>query len=218
MMGERERTPIRAGGHTVAGIGTIAGPLALLFGWLVLLQLASQGPTAGWFFEHMLLLSGVALLLPALLGMRPLPHASEAREGAIALGLGIVGVLSLASQYAIDLVVSQLASDHAELTALLDRIQAMPGVAIIVYSGGPVGLYVGLAMLVLGLYKSHRVPLWAAAGVVLGCIAVGVGRIVGSGMIVLLGHVLICIGCVPIGWRMLTRQMSTVRSSEIAAS
>ena len=189
--------------HAVAGAGTIAASLALLVGWIVLLQLASRGPTLGWSLAHAVLFLGIALFIPAVLRMGCRLRAAQAREGRVAVRLVLVGALTLGGQYAIDLAVGQLASDTAEMSDLLGRVAAAPALAIAFYMVGPAGLYVGLGMLALGLRASRRIPTWAAGFAVLGVIGAGVGRILGSGAVTLLGHAVLCAGLLPTGWIML---------------
>src|SRR5688500_16644780 len=95
---------------TIVGISTIAGPLGFVLGWAILIQRAGQGPDSGWFLSHALLLSGVALLLPTIVGLRSLLNHQSARLADTGMGLALLGVLALVGQFAIDLAVGQLSA------------------------------------------------------------------------------------------------------------
>jgi len=119
------------------------------------------------------------------------------------VGLALLGALTLAGQYAIDLAVAQVAADHAAMADLLTGIAAAPAMAMAFYSVGPAGLYVGLGMLAMGLREARRVPTLVAIFVVVGVIGAGVGRLMDSGVVTLLGHAVASAGLLPIGWIML---------------
>jgi len=185
--------------QSVSGLATFAGPLLLVLGWIVLLRRAGQGPDFGWFFSHALLLSGVVLLVPAILGLRHLLGHHAASWADVGTGLAILGVLAHTGQYAIDLVVGHLAFDQAEMSALFIRISEAPGITIPFQLAGPSALYVGLLILLIGLFSSRIIPSWAAAVVALGIIAVGAGAALDSGLVTLLGFLGLWVGLVPVG-------------------
>ena len=188
----------------VVGISTILGPLGLVLGWIILMQRAGQGPDFGWFLSHAFLLSGVALMLPTIAGLRHLLNHHAVRSADIGMGLALLGVLALAGQFAIDLAVGQLSSSQSEMSSLFKRLSAAPIITLPFHVAGPIAFYIGLLILTLLLLKFHVIAWWMGALPAAGIIGVGTGAMTGNALITLLGFVSMSTGFAPIGWRILT--------------
>jgi len=189
----------------IVGISTIAGPLGFVLGWAILMQRAGQGPDSGWFLSHAFLLSGVALMLPAIAGLRHLLNHHAVKSADIGMGLALLGALALVGQFAIDLAVGQLSANQSEMSSLFKRLSATPIIALPFHVVGPIAFYIGLLMLTFLLLRYRIIPWWTGALAAVGIIGVGGGAMTGNALITLLGFVGMCAGFAPIGWKLLTQ-------------
>ncbi|MFC4060862.1 hypothetical protein ACFOWE_21375 [Planomonospora corallina] len=119
----------------------------------------SRGPGLAWTTGHLAFLAALALFVPTFLRMRRMAgRDAVATASAVA---GIAGLAALAVQFAIDVVVGFLAADHAGMSVLFDRVQAVPGVSPVVYDAGPLLFFVGQVAIVARLALLGRVGAWA---------------------------------------------------------
>lgn len=190
------------------GFSMIAGPLGCLLGWAILMQRAGQGPDFGWFLSHTLLFPGVVFLVPALAGLRFSLDMRPSQLADFATGLGILGALALAGQFAIDLGVGQLSASQAEMSTLFKRLSAAPIISLPFQFLGPIAFYTGLLILFLLLLRSRIIPVWVGIVGVTGILGIGGGALTGNTFVTLVGFFGLWTGFIPIGWHILRRQLS----------
>ncbi|MGZ9165994.1 MAG: hypothetical protein ACXW4Q_16690 [Anaerolineales bacterium] len=189
----------------IAGISTIAGPLGFVLGWAILIQRAGQGPDSGWFLSHAFLLSGVALMFPTIAGLRHLLNHHAVKLADMGMGLALLGALALVGQFAIDLAVGQLSANQSEMSSLFKRLSATPIIALPFQIVGPIAFYIGLLILTFLLLRFRVISWWTGPLAALGIIGVGGGAMTGNALVTLLGFIGICVGFVPIGWKLLNQ-------------
>jgi hypothetical protein len=134
----------------------------------------SHGPGLAWTAGHLAFLAALALFVPLVLELAR--RASNRRAAAGVAAFALLGVAAAVVQFGIDLVVGFVAADRAEMGALFDRIQEVPGVLPAVYTVGPTFFYVGLVALVVMEAVAGRIGWWSPALVVLGVAAVVISK------------------------------------------
>ena len=121
----------------------------------------SRGPGLAWTVGHLFFLAGLVLFVQIFGRLRRLAGGGvTATAGYIA---GLVGALSLAAQFTIDIVVGFLSADHDAMGPRFDAVRAVPGVEQVVYTVVPLLFYVGMLVLVARLAVSRQVPWWSPA-------------------------------------------------------
>ncbi|GAA3672074.1 hypothetical protein GCM10022224_040330 [Nonomuraea antimicrobica] len=139
----------------------IAAPL-LVFAYGVLRIIdgldGSRGPGFAWTAGHLAFMA--ALVLFAQIFWRLRAMAGRDALSTVSAVAGTVGVATLLAQFGIDVVVGFLAADHEGMGVLFDSVQSVPGVSIVVYSGGPVLFSLGLPALMVQLAVRRRVKAW----------------------------------------------------------
>jgi hypothetical protein len=190
---------------TFLGISIIVSPVGLLLGWIVLMARAGQGPDTGWFISHALLLVGVILLLPAILGFRYLLGGQAPNTSDRVMGLAMLGALALIGQFTIDLAVGTITSSQPEMSDLLRKISAAPGMSLPFYVIGPIIMYGGTLIPIVFLLNRQLILRWAGLIAVIGIVVVGVGSFSGTAVITLLGFAGMAIGFAPIGWQFMRK-------------
>ncbi|MEZ7129716.1 hypothetical protein ACBR40_30650 [Nonomuraea sp. AD125B] len=139
----------------------IAAPLLVLaYGVIRILDGldGERGPGLAWTTGHLAFVAALLLFVPIYWRLRRM-----AGGGALATATataGTVGVAALVGQFGIDLVVGFMSADHAAMSVLFDRVQAVPGVSFAVYDVLPSLFYVGQLALVTQLAAQRRVKLW----------------------------------------------------------
>jgi hypothetical protein len=186
------------------GSFAIAGPLALVIGYTILMARSGQGPDSGWFVSHAFLLLGVGLLLPTSIGIRVYLHKSTGIAADIGMTLAFIGGLTLVGQFAIDLAVGQLAVDQSQMRELFKTLSSSSIIALPFQSVGPIAFYSSLLVLTSLLWKNRVIAWWAGLLACLGIMSVGAGAITGIALITLLGFLAMCIGFLPIGSKLFT--------------
>ena len=186
------------------GIFTIAGPLSLVIGYAILMARSGRGPDFGWFLSHVFLLIGVALMIPTIIGIRIHLIKNTGAAADIGMVLAFVGGLTLIGQFAMDLVVGVLAADQSQMIDLFKRLSSAPIIALPFQSVGPILFYSGLLFLTSLLWKNSVISWWAGLIACLGMVSVGAGAITGIALITFLGFFAVCIGFLPIGWKLFT--------------
>ena len=186
----------------ILGSLAIAGPLALVIGYAILMARSGRGPDSGWFLSHAFLLIGVGLILPASIGIRIYLNKVTERAADIGMILAFIGGLTLVGQFAIDLAVGQLAANQSEMRESFKSLSVSPIIALPFQSVGPIVFYGGLLVLTSLLWKNRIVSWWAGLTACLGIISVGGGAITGIAIITFLGFLGMFIGFTPIGWKL----------------
>ncbi|MEU4407724.1 hypothetical protein AB0F88_24665 [Streptosporangium sp. NPDC023963] len=118
----------------------------------------SRGPGLAWTTGHLAFLAALAMFVSTFLQMRRMAGRNTLSN--VSATVGIIGTLALSTQFVIDIVVGFLSADRAGMGILFDRIQAVPGVSVAVYDGGPFLFYIGQLALVVQLAAVRRVKVW----------------------------------------------------------
>lgn len=139
----------------------IAAPLLVLaYGVIRILDGldGSRGPGLAWTTGHLAFIAALLLFVQIFWQMRRM--AGRNVLSTVSAVAGTAGIVALLAQFGIDLVVGFLAADHAGMGVLFDRVQAVPGVSIVVYDGVPFLFYLGQLALVVQLAAIRRVKMW----------------------------------------------------------
>jgi hypothetical protein len=142
-------------------IAFVAAPLLVMaYGVIRILDGldGSRGPGLAWTTGHLAFIAALAMFISTFLQMRRM--AGRDLLSTVSATIGIIGVLALSAQFVIDMVVGFLSADRAGMGVLFDQIQAVPGVSIAVYDGGPFLFYIGQLALVVQLAVVRRVKVW----------------------------------------------------------
>ncbi|MFI1032632.1 hypothetical protein [Streptomyces sp. NPDC020951] len=124
-----------------------------------------RGPGPAWTSGHLAFLAALILFVPVFLALRRL-----AGRGPFATGtavVGIVGAVCSMAQITIDIVVGARAADHEAMRGMFADVQSVPGVDVVVYTVGPVLLFLGLLVMFCRLAVARAVPVWRAVAVAL---------------------------------------------------
>jgi hypothetical protein len=199
---------------TVAGLSMVLGPLLLLVAFVMSPRLETEAAAQlrvaaehvdRYYLVTLIAMVGVALMVPAVLGLMHMIRERRPVHGAIGGGLSVLGLLATMAGFGIAFATWRMASDGVQAgdVALLDSIMETAGVMIPITIVGFVGC-LGFVVLMLGMYRGHVVDWWmalcAAAGVVLINIAFPAGVLA----LAILGGALLLVGLGAIGvmvWR-----------------
>jgi hypothetical protein len=156
------------------GLAMILTPILWLASAIVAPQFASdagaqlavvaQHPDR-WYLFALLTLVGAMLLVPALMGVIGLLRERAPLAGYVGGTLAVIGTLVAIGDSTEQLVIWQMGApqaDHAQMTALLTRLDDAAGLAAIFTLGG-LALLAGTVTLAVGLVRARVAPLWAAA-------------------------------------------------------
>ncbi|MBG0827086.1 hypothetical protein HS041_04835 [Planomonospora sp. ID67723] len=121
----------------------------------------SRGPGLAWTTGHLAFLAALALFIQIFLEMRRM--AGRNVLSTVSATAGIAGAAAFIAQFAVDIAVGFMAADHAGMGVLFDRVQAVPGVSVVVYDGGPLLFFAGQLALVVQLAVIGRVRFWTPA-------------------------------------------------------
>ncbi|MDA3648526.1 hypothetical protein LZ318_17470 [Saccharopolyspora indica] len=115
------------------------------------------GPGLDWQVAHILELIGLALLVPAVLGVR---RELAARSRTFWTVVTLAGAATAAVQFAVDVVAGLLAADKAEMNAITARFSEIPGAQAVFYIAGPPLMYVGLLALTILCARAEKLAWW----------------------------------------------------------
>jgi hypothetical protein len=163
--------------HAVArrttGLAMILAPIAWLAAAIVAPQLQSdegaqlaviaQHPDR-WYWFALLTLVGAMLLVPALMGVIGLLRERAPLAGYVGGSLAVLGMLVAIGDSLEQLVIWQMGAtgaDHAQMTALLTRLDDAAGL-VSIFTFGALALIAGTVILAIGLIRARVVPAWAA--------------------------------------------------------
>lgn len=200
----------------VAGFCLITAPVALLVGALVHpqgkgaaaahLAVVAENPDR-YYAAHAILLAGLALFLPAILGLMHLLRQRATAFGHLGAGLAMIGLFGATAVVAVDgITVSQMGQPQAsaeEMAALLDRIKESAGFRAIAVVGA-VSFVLGMLLLAYGLWRTGAVQPWMAGGIAAAAIAVFIGQVTDNRAIFAIAFAIYVVGLGPLGWRILT--------------
>jgi hypothetical protein len=146
------------------------------------LQQIADSPSRYYAFVLLAVLGSIALI-PAAYGLMQAVRPQHPRLGVAAGILSVAGTCLALVDYGTELATWQAgarAEDAEAMAALLDRMNAAPGVAVLLQASGLATL-AGLVMLAVGLRRAGLVPRWAAlalgAGVLLNLVGYAAGSI-----------------------------------------
>lgn len=165
----------------LAAFGLVAGP-ALFAGAVLIAPAFTVAPeTPGAYLDRVaaapgthllaagLFTLGALLLVPGLLGTLRLLRRATVGLGELAVGLVILGVLTVPAFYLLNVVQLEMTAtgaDRAEMAALLGRVEEGTGGTILLAAFG-VGTVLGLLLFALVLWRRRVVPRWASVALVL---------------------------------------------------
>ena len=210
MLGLSDRRHFR---RLVSGFCLTAAPIVLLAGAAIHPQIEKDGAAHLavvrenpdlYFAAHAILLVGLALFLPAVLGLMHLLKERETRFGHVGGGLAMIGLFAATAIVAVDgIAVSQMGQPGMgveEMATVLDRIKESSGLRAIAIVGG-VSLLFGILLLVYGIWRAVR-P-WTAAAMAVAAIFFFVGQVTDNRVIFVVAFVTYVFALGPLGWRIL---------------
>lgn len=194
---------------TVAGLSMVLGPLLLLVAFVASPRLETEAAAQlrvaaehvdRFYVVNLIAMIGVALMVPAVLGLMHMVRERRPAHGAIGGGLSVLGLLATMVSFGIAFAIWRMAGDGVQAgdVALLDSLMDAAGIVIPVNVVGFLGA-IGFAVLMLGMYRARVVDWWmalcAAAGVVLINLAFPLGMLA----LAILGGALLLAGLGTIG-------------------
>ncbi len=200
----------------VAGFCLVAAPAVMLVGALVHPQgkeaaAAHLAVVAGnpdrYYAAHAILLVGLALFLPAVLGLMHLLRHRATAFGHLGAGLVMIGLLGATAVVALDgIVTSQMGQPEAsaeQMAALLDRIKESAGLRAIAVTGA-VSFLLGMLLLAYGLWRTDAVQPWMAGGIAAAAIVVFIGQATDNRAIFAVAFAIYLVALGPLGRSILT--------------
>src|SRR5689334_9286780 len=145
--------------------------------------------------------AGIALMVPAILGLMHLTRDRAPGWGNWGGSLALVGTIIAAGDAATQWLVWQMGAagaDQAQMAALLHRYDSS-----VPFTIGGLAIVVGVVMLSVGLYRARAVPAWTAAGFVAGIVLNIVGFTASSVGVLIVSSVILLAALGTIGWRIL---------------
>ena len=195
---------------TMAGLCMIAAPLFILVGMVIhperktdeAEQLAIVSANLDeWYLSHLLVLIGIVLAVPAVLGLMHMLREREVAWGHLGGGLAMLGLLALTALVAIDgLVLWQMAAagETAAMTALFESFTDTAGIFIPVFVLS-FAFALGVVMLTMGLVRARAVQVWMAVFVAIGAICLAIGGAAASGLLAIVGAAFLFVGLGSVG-------------------
>jgi len=169
-------------------------------------QLAAVAEHTGrWYAAHLLVLLGLALAVPAFLGLARLVRRRRPGLAHLGLVLFVPGLVALAAAAGMEFVLWQMAqpeADRAAMVALAERVNESEGLAPVF----AVLLLFPIAWFVvgLGLYVARAVPTWTAALIAVSQpFGFAVELAGGPKALAVVAQLLFALGLVPVGLRVL---------------
>lgn len=134
--------------------------LAMAYGLLRLVDGidGSRGPGFAWTAGHLAFMGALVMFVYIFRDMWMMLGRSRGATATLVAGAAGAGLMF--AQFAIDIVVGFMAADHEAMGPLFDRVQAVPGVSLLVYQAGPVVFYVAMFALVAQLGVRRLVRPW----------------------------------------------------------
>lgn len=138
----------------------LLAPPLLMVGWAVMRGFGTDGREPGWTIAHLAWLAGYLLLGAACVNLHRLTVGETGRKplATALLGGALLGAACLTVQMAIDLVAGFATDTNAAMGEYTEKIQAVPGVALLVYQVGPALLFCALFAQTVIAAARRRVP------------------------------------------------------------
>lgn len=193
---------------TVAGFCMIAAPMLLLAGAIVhpgrhteeaaLIAQAAANPDA-WYIAHLMILMGVVLMVPAVLGLMHMLREREVAWGHLGGGMAMLGLLALtAAVTVLGFVAWQAAAVGTGATELFERLNGTTGFVLPVYIMS-FGFAVGMVMLAVGLMRAHVAQSWHALFIAAGTVSLAIGGVTASVVLDVAGAAVLLVGLGSVG-------------------
>lgn len=194
---------------TVAGLSMVLGPLFLAVAFIASPRLETEaaaqlGVAADhvdrYYLVNLLGMIGVALLIPAVLGLMHMIRERRPVHGAIGGGLSVLGLLATMVGFGIAFAIWRMAADGVQAgdVALLDSMMDSAGIVIPVSIVGFAGA-LGFVVLMLGMYSAHVVDWWMALCAAIGVVLINLAFPLGVLALAILGGALLLVGLGAIG-------------------
>jgi hypothetical protein len=187
----------------------VLGPLLLVIAFVMSPRLETEAAAQlrvaaehvdRFYLVNLLAMVGVALLVPAVLGLMHMIRERRPAHGAIGGGLSVLGLLATMVSFGIAFAIWRMASDGVSAgdVALLDSIMDAAGIVIPVNLVGFAGA-IGFVVLMLGMYRAHVVDWWMALCAAAGVVLINVAFPVGMLALAILGSALLLVGLGAVG-------------------
>lgn len=195
----------------VAGVCMIAAPLLFLASSIVapMVDGTKESSVLAKIGEHVdrqyistvLLLAGLALLVPAVLGLMHMLRERRVAYGHVGGGLALIGVIVFAMFGGLSLMQWQMVrggADRAQMVALLHRFDHTTGTQVFLYLS--LAFTIGLILLALGLYLARAVH-WSTSVVLsIGAVVLQVALIANRYWLFVAAAAVLFVGFATIGW------------------
>lgn len=168
--------------------------------------------SARFYWVHLIALAGLALFVPATLGLVRVLHMQSTRLahiGAIAAFVGVPAVTISVTMAIVEwMMATQPRGDRAAMAALLARLNEDAGIVLPFFLPGTL-LLVGLVLFGVGLYRTRVVPRTAAVLVIVGPVAWQLGFVVGGERAIVAGVGALTVGLGAVARRILSEAHET---------
>jgi hypothetical protein len=199
----------------VCGACMIVAPLVLLVSSIVgpttsstkeaSILRAIAGQQDRFYISTVLVIVGVMLLVPAVLGLMHMLRERRAAYGHIGGSLTLVGAMTFMLFGGVSLVEWQMVrggADRAQMVALLHRFDHTAGTQVFLFLS--LAFLVGMIILAVGLSLAHAVH-WSTSGaLVIGVVVLQVGIISNVSALFIVATAILLVPFATIGYRVLT--------------
>ena len=193
----------------VAGASMVFGPLLLLVAFVASPRLETEAAAQlrvaaehvdRFYLVNLLAMIGVALLVPAVLGLMHMVRERRPVHGAVGGGLTVLGLLATMASFGIAFAIWQMADDGVQAAdvTLLDSIIDSAGIMIPITIVGFVGC-LGFVVLMLGMYRGQVVDWWMALCAATGVVLINIAFPAGVLALAIVGSALLVVGLGAIG-------------------
>jgi hypothetical protein len=194
---------------TVAGASMVLGPLLLVVAFVASPRLETEAAAQlrvaaehvdRFYLVNLIAMAGIALMVPAVLGLMHMIRERRPTHGAIGGGLSVLGLLATMASIGIGFAIWRMAADGVQAAdvTLLDSIIESAGIMIPVNIVGFLGA-LGFVVLMLGMYRAHVVDWWMALCAAVGVVLINVAFPAGVLALGILGSALLLVGLGTIG-------------------
>lgn len=193
----------------VAGTSMLLGPLLLVIAFVMSPRLETEAAAQlrvaaehvdRFYLVNLIAMVGVALMIPAVLGLMHMVRERRPAHGAIGGALSVLGLLATMASFGIAFAIWQMATDGVSAgdVALLDSLMDTAGIVIPINVVAFAGC-IGFVVLMFGLYRGHVVDWWMALCAAVGVVLINVAFPAGVLALAILGSALLLVGLGAIG-------------------
>ncbi|MFL5826990.1 MAG: hypothetical protein ACJ76V_10745 [Thermoleophilaceae bacterium] len=155
-----------------------------------------------WYVMSLMLLIGLVLVVPVVLGLMHMLREREVAYGHVGGGLAMLGVLALTGVVAIvgfaGWQIAQPGRPQLQMINLFHDLTHSAGI-VIPFLVVSLGFGLGMAVLAIGLYRARAVQSWMAAALALGGLAVDVSLLVPGRGLSIASSAILAVALVSIG-------------------